>query len=218
MSEFVIHGVPGSPYVQAVLMGLEEKGRSWRLAPLAPGASKSPEHLARHPFGRVPAVEHGDFQIYETQAVLRYLDRIYPEPALIPADPRTAARMDQIIGITDWYLMPHVGAPIVFPRVIAPRIGFPADSSKVSEAMPKAQVCIGEIARLLGDQDFLAGDDLSLADLMVAPQLSLTVMCEEGRRLMAPYPALAAWLERMQARPSMIATGWDRLLEMAKAA
>lgn len=218
MSDFVIHGVIGSPFVRAVLMGLEEKGRGWRLQPLAPGASKSPEYLARHPFGRVPAVEHDGFQLYETQAVLRYLDRIEPEPPLTPPDPRQAARMDQIMGINDWYLFAHASAPIGFPRVVAPRIGFPADSSKVAEALPRARVCIGEIARLLDGQPFLAGDALSLADLMVAPQLSLLMECEEGQDLMAPHPALSAWLERMEARPSMIATSWERLEATAKAA
>lgn len=218
MSDFVIHGVIGSPFVRAVLMGLEEKGRGWRLQPLLAGASKSPEHLARHPFGRVPAVEHDGFQLYETQAVLRYLDRIEPEPPLTPSDPRQAARMDQIMGINDWYLFAHASGPIGFPRVVAPRIGFPADSSKVAEALPRARVCIGEIARLLGAQPFLAGDALSLADLMVAPQLSLLMECEEGQDLMAPHAALSAWLERMEARPSMIATSWERLEATAKAA
>jgi glutathione S-transferase len=115
MSDFVIHGIPGSPFVRAVLMALEEKGLAWRLQPLAPGASKSPEHLARHPFGRVPAVEHGDFLLYETQAALRYIDRVQPFPALTPADPKTAARMDQIMGINDWYLFAQACAPIGFP-------------------------------------------------------------------------------------------------------
>ena len=87
MSEFVVHGIIGSPYVRAVLLGLEEKGRSYRLAPLPAGGHRAAEHLARHPFGRVPAVEHGDFHLYETQAVLRYLDRLFPQPALTPADP-----------------------------------------------------------------------------------------------------------------------------------
>ena len=217
-SDFVIHGVPGSPFVRAVLMGLEEKGRGWRLQPVAPSASKGPEHLARHPFGRVPAVEHGDFQFYETQAVLRYLERIQPEPSLTPADPRQAARMDQIMGVNDWYLFAHAMAPIAYPRVVAPRIGFPADGSKVAEAMPRAEVCVRELARLLGDQPFLAGETVSLADLMVAPQLSLLMECEEGRSLMTPYPALSAWLARMEARPSMLATTWERLEETARAA
>lgn len=218
MNDFVIHGIVGSPFVRAVVMGLEEKGCGWRLERIRPGANRSPEHLARHPFGRVPAVEHGDFQLYETQAALRYIDRIQPNPALTPADPRKAARMDQIMGLNDWYLFPHASAAIGFPRVVAPRIGFPADTSKVAEAMPKAEVCVRELARLLGDQPFLAGESLSLADLMVAPHLSLLMECEEGRSLMASHPALAAWLQRMEARPSMTATTWERLDETATAA
>ena len=217
MDTFVIHGIAGSPFVRAVLMALEEKGLPWRLQPLAPGASKGPEHLARHPFGRVPAVEHGDFLIYETQAVLRYIDRVQPSPSLTPADPKTAARMDQIMGVNDWYLFAHASAPIGFPRVVAPRIGFPADTSKIPDALPRAQVCFGELARLLGDQPFLAGEALSLADLMVAPQLSLLSECEEGQGLIAPHAALSAWLARMQARPSMVATTWDRLLQLEAA-
>ena len=126
--------------------------------------------------------------------------------------------MDQIMGVNDWYLFAHAMGPIGFPRVVAPRIGFPADDSNISEAMPRAEVCVHEIARLLGDQPFLAGEALSLADLMVAPQLSMLIECEEGRSLMAPHPALSAWLKRMEARPSMAATTWDRLLELASAA
>jgi glutathione S-transferase len=102
--------------------------------------------------------------------------------------------------------------------VVAPKIGFPADASKVAEALPQAAICFGAIARLLGDQPFLAGDALSLADLMVAPQLSLLMECEEGQGLMAPHPALSAWLQRMEARPSMLATTWERLEETPAAA
>src|SRR6476646_7732059 len=112
MSEFTVHTIPGSPFARAVLATLEEKGASYRLAPMAPGAHKSPEHLARHPFGRVPVLEHGGFVLYETQAILRYLDRVLPKPALTPADPQLAARMDQLMNINDWYLFRDASAPI----------------------------------------------------------------------------------------------------------
>ena len=75
MSEFTIYGVPGSPYVRAALLGLEEKGCDWRFHAMAFGAFKAPEHLQRHPFGRIPVMDHGDFRLYEVQAILRYLDR-----------------------------------------------------------------------------------------------------------------------------------------------
>src|SRR5215471_13778819 len=82
MSEIVVHGVPGSPFLRSVLLGLEEKKAPYRL----------------HAFGP------GEFKLYESQAILRYLDDIFPEPRREPADPRAAARMNQLIGINDWYL------------------------------------------------------------------------------------------------------------------
>jgi Glutathione S-transferase len=90
MSQFIVHSIPGSPFGRSVLATLEEKGAPYRLAPVAPGTFKSPEHLARHPFGRVPVLEHDGFHLYESQAILRYLDRVLPNPALTPADPRRA--------------------------------------------------------------------------------------------------------------------------------
>ena len=88
MADLIVHGVLGSPYVRAVRLALEEKRLPYRVAQLAPGTSRSPEHLARHPFGRMPVLEDGDFTLYETQAILRYLERRAPSPALVPADPQ----------------------------------------------------------------------------------------------------------------------------------
>jgi hypothetical protein len=122
MSEFIVHSIPGSPFGRAVLAALEEKGASYRLSPVAPGTFQSPEHLARHPFGRVPVLEHDGFSLYESQAILRYLDRVLPTPALTPADPKRAARMDQVMNINDWYLFHGVGNVIVFHRVVGPRV------------------------------------------------------------------------------------------------
>src|SRR5712664_1206738 len=104
MSEFVVHTIPGSPFARAVFATLEEKSAPYRIAPVAPGSHKSPEHLARHPFGRVPVLEHDGLVLYETAAILRYLDRVLPDPRLTPADARRAARMDQLMNINDWYL------------------------------------------------------------------------------------------------------------------
>ncbi len=219
MSEFTVHTVPGSPFARAVLATLEEKGARYRLAPLAPNASKSPEHLARHPFGRVPAFEHDGFSLYETQAILRYLDRVLPQPALTPADPKRAARMDQVMNINDWYLFHGVGNVIVFHRVIAPQLmGLKPDEAAIEAAMPKARTVFAELARLLGEQAFFAGDELSLADLMVAPAAAFFTPTPEWTELGVPHANLVAWLKRMEARPSLQATTWERVSEMAKAA
>lgn len=219
MSDFIVHSVPGSPFGRSVLAALEEKGARYRLSPVAPGAMRSPEHLARHPFGRVPVLEHDGFMLYETQAILRYLDRVLPAPALTPADPKRAARMDQVMNINDWYLFHGVGNVIVFHRVVGPQVmGLKPDEAAIEAAMPKALTVFRELARLLGEQAFFAGEAVSLADLLVAPAIAFFTATPEWAELGAPYPNLVAWLKRMEARPSMQATTWERVSEMAKAA
>ena len=66
MPEFIVHSVPGSPFGRAVLATLEEKSASYRLQSVPLGTLQSAEHLARHPFGRVPVLEHNGFLLYET--------------------------------------------------------------------------------------------------------------------------------------------------------
>jgi glutathione S-transferase len=78
MSEFIVRSVPGSPYGRAVFATLEEKHAEYRLAPITPETAKREPHLSRHPFGRVPVLDHRDLTLYETQAILRYLDRVCP--------------------------------------------------------------------------------------------------------------------------------------------
>jgi glutathione S-transferase len=206
MSDIVVYGVPGSPFVRAVQMGLEEKDVAYRVEPVGPHELKTEAYLKRHPFGRVPAFEHGDLKLYETQAILRYLDDVFPTPAFVPTDPRAAAKMNQIIGINDWYFFPKAAASIVFQRVVGPALlGMTTDEAAITAAMPMAQTCVTELDRLLGSQRFLTGDQLSIADLMLAPQLDFLAATPEGKKLLEGT-GLKAWLARMNARASMIAT------------
>jgi glutathione S-transferase len=198
------------------MMALMEKGADWQIAPLAPGTLKQQPHLSRHPFGRMPVLEHGDFSLYETQAILRYIDRVLPEPPLTPADAKSAARMDQLMNINDWYLFQGAGNVIAFQRVVGPRLmGLVADEAAIMAAMPKAQAAFDELSRLLGEQPFLAGAQLSLADLLIAPQLDFFAQAPEWAALTAANPRLVAWLKRMNARPSMKATTWEEVAAMA---
>jgi glutathione S-transferase len=219
MSEFKVHSIPGSPFGRAVLATLEEKGASYRLSPVAPGSFRSPQHLARHPFGRVPVLEHDGFLLYETQAILRDLDRVLPTPSLTPANPKHAARMDQVMNVNDWYLFQDVGNVIGFHRVVGPRLmGLKPDEAAIEAVMPKARAVFAELARLLGGQPYFAGEAISLADLLAAPQIGFFTQTPEWSVLGVPHPNLVAWLARMEARPSLKATTWERVSEMAKAA
>ncbi|RTL68193.1 MAG: glutathione S-transferase family protein [Hyphomicrobiales bacterium] len=219
MPQFIVHTVPGSPFARSVLATLIEKSERFSIAPIAPGTTKSEAFLKLHPFGRMPVLQHGDFVLYETQAILRYLDRVLPKPALTPSDAKAAARMDQLMNICDWYLFQGVCNVIVFHRVVGPKLmGLAPDEAAIAAAMPKARTVIAELDRLLGDKPWLAGDHLSLADLHVAPQLDFLAQTPEWTELSAPVPRLAAWLSRSNARDSMTATTWERVAALAQAA
>jgi glutathione S-transferase len=218
MSDIKVHSIPGSPYGRAVLIALEEKHASYRLVPVAPKALRSPEHLARHPFGRIPVLEHGDFRLYETQAILRYIDRALPGPLLTPSDPRAAARMDQLMNVNDWYLFQGVGNVIGFQRVVAPKLmGLVPDEAAIAAAMPKAHFVFDGLARELGEDAYFGGDSPSLADVIIAPQLDFFTATPEWSPLTANKPYLVRWMERMHGRPSMRATVWERVAAMAQA-
>jgi glutathione S-transferase len=211
MAEIVAYGIVGSPYLRAALLGFEEKGVPYKVVPLAPPETKAPAHLARQPFGRVPAVTHGDFALYETQAILRYTDTVFPGIALRPIDPRTTARMDQMVGIVDWYFFREIGVTIVFNRVVAPAFGMPCNEAAIEAAIPKAKICLAALDGFIGDGPYVVGDQLTIADLMLAPQMDMLGVTPEAADLLAPHPNLKAWLGRMQERPSMQNTTWERL-------
>jgi glutathione S-transferase len=217
VSDIIVYGIPGSPFLRAVEVTLKEKSADYRLQVVAPQESKGPEYLAeRHPFGRVPAFEHDGFRLYETQAIVRYLDQVFPEPRLTPSDPREQARMNQVIGINDWYFFPKAVAPIGFNRIIGPKLlGLPGDDAAVAEAMPMARTCFAELDRLLGDKPYFTGENATLADIILASQLDLFVECAEGRELIGATSALPAWLDRMLQRPSFLATQPPEMLREA---
>lgn len=206
MSRITVYGIPGSPFLRSVEIALKEKDVPYRLHALAPGEHKQPEYLARHPFGRIPAFEHDGFDIYETQAIIRYLDEVFPSPPLTPGNPQARARMNQVIGIIEWYFFPKAAAPIGFNRIIGPRLlGLPADEAAITEAMPMGRTCFEVLDGILGDQAYFGGDRVSIADIMLAAQLDLLREAPEGRELISGT-RLEPWLARMVERPSFAAT------------
>lgn len=204
MSAFIVHGVPSSTYVQAVLITLAEKGGTAIMQPLPPTGLKAGPYLSRHPFGKMPVLEHGDFALYETQAILRYLDRLIPAPALTPTDIRRASRMDQVMNITDQYLMNDVTRVIGFQRLVGPlRFGLETDLTVIAEAMPRVRTVLGVLDEMLAGQQYFAGDDVSLADILVVPHLNMLTRTPEWTELSKPTARLIAWATRMNDRPSV---------------
>lgn len=217
MSPLIIYGVPGSPYLRMPILACEEKGAPWRLRPLAMGEAKAPPYLAKQPFGRIPAVEHDDFQLYEAQAILRYVDQVFDGPSLTPAAPRAQARMSQVMNIIDWYVMPSLTSGIGWNRVVAPMFGLAVDEAAVEAAIPLARTSLRALEDIIADKPFFAGDTVSLADLAAIAHLDFVQASPEGAELIAGSPLLG-WIERMQARPSYQASTMQHLQSLAAAA
>jgi glutathione S-transferase len=206
MARPIVYGPAGSTYVWSVRLGLAEKGIAHELVELGFGEHRQEPHLKRHPFAKVPAFEHDGFELYETQAILRYIDEGFPSAPLQPTELHEFARMNQIMGIVDAYAWPSIAAGILFNRMLAPRLGLPVDEAAIAAALPRARLCLSEIARLQGDQPYLAGGRISLADLLVIPLLYYFSRLPEGAAPMAEHPGLQAWLRRMEERQSFQVT------------
>ncbi len=208
MAAPIVHGPNFSTYVRTTRLALFEKDVPHELVEVAflQGAHKQEPFLKRNPFGRVPAFEHDGFTLYETAAITRYVDRAFPGVKLQPADPRQAARMDQVIGIVDSYGYGSIMGKLVWQRVVTPMVGGTPDDGAVKEALPQIRLCLAEFERILGDAPWFGGEAVSLGDLHLAPIFAYMTMTPESAQLLRPQARLAAWWQRVSARDSMAKT------------
>lgn len=206
MARPIVYGPAGSTYVWSARLALAEKGVAHELVDVPVGAHREEPHLSRHPFAKVPAFEHDGFALYETQAVLRYIDEGFPVAPLQPTDLHEFTRMNQIMGIVDAYAWPSIAGGILINRLLKPRLGLPVDEAAIAAAVPEARLCLSEFVRLMGDRPFMAGERISLADLMVFPLLYYFRRVPEGTGPMGEHPALAAWMRRLDDRQSVQVT------------
>ena len=164
-------------------------------------------------------MEHEGFWLYETQAILRYIDQVFDGPCLIPSEPKAAARMQQVMNITDWYVTTSITNGISWNRVVAPIFGLATDESAVEAAIPQGRTCVAALEEILGSNPYFAGDQLTLADIMAFAHIDFMPRSMEGSDLLAGS-TLLPWLERMSVRESARRTATELLmgLETARAA
>ncbi|AFT84843.1 glutathione S-transferase [Paraburkholderia phenoliruptrix BR3459a] len=203
-----LYGAAWSVYVRIVRLALQEKQVKYELVEVDVFAETGvpQEHLTRHPFGRIPAFEHGGFHLYETGAIVRYIDDAFPGCELQPIDPRARAKVNQIVGILDAYAYRTLVWDIYVERVVSVREGRLADERKIAAALPRAAVCLSELNRLADDQEFLIGDDVTFADLYAAPMFAYFMQTPEAVSLTEGHDKLICWWQRFSARDSMSRT------------
>ncbi|WP_419757817.1 glutathione S-transferase family protein [Acidisoma sp.] len=206
MPDITLWGFDGSTYVRTVKMLLAEKGvTDFRQVPLnvLAGEPKTPEHLERHPFGKVPVVDYDGLRLLETSAIIRYLNDVLPGPSLVPQTAEDRARMDMVIGITDSYgygSLLGIAGYHLFPEFIGGR-----DEARRAAAIEMAGKVLTFVIKTKGASPFLAGE-LSLADLYLAPCVFYLSLTPDAEELFSGVDGFDAWWERVQALPSYQST------------
>ena len=198
----ILYGSSLSPYVRKVLVFAAEKGIELETRPVGL-ASDDPDFRAASPFGKIPALQDGDFRIPDSSAIIAYLDAVKPDPVLIPAEPKARARTIWYDEFADTILM-GCGRTLFFNRVVSPRFLkregdlAAADRAEREELPPILDYLEGVIP----ESRFLVEDRLTLADIAVASPLvnlrhHLGLDVDGGRR-----PKLAAYLDGILGRSS----------------
>lgn len=203
--DIVLYGFDGSTYVRTVRMLLAEKGADYEQVPVnvLAGEPKQEEHLKRHPFGKVPVVDHDGMRILETGAITRYLNDVLDGPSFIPANPKDRARMDTTMGIVDSYgygALVGVAGYHLFPHFL----GNP-DADFLEQSIGNARLVLTELMKIRGDSDYIAGDKPTLADFYLAPICFYVSLVEESSRVF-DVPGFNEWWGRMQQLDSFKAT------------
>jgi glutathione S-transferase len=197
-----LYGHPMSTCTRKVLTVLEEKGHAvdFQLVDLMKGEHKRDEHIARQPFGVVPVLEDDGFWLYESRAMVRYLDEKLSGPKLTPADLKDRAMMEQWISVEFSYFSPKA-MKIVMEMVFHRMAGQAPDMSLVAKSREEVGKVLDVAERHLAKNDHFAGKAFSLADLGWMPYVQYLFAAESGD-LITSRPATKAWWERVSTRPS----------------
>lgn len=199
----IIHGARPSPFVRKVIVFAAEKGIAVEVQ--AAGFGRGAEgYLKGSPFGKIPALEDGDFLLCDSTAIITYMDALRPGTEMIPAEPKARARTIWYEEFGDTVVQP-IGQKIFFNRAVAKRLKrepdlAAADAAEADE-MPKIY---DYLENVLPESGWLVKDRFTLADLAAACPIINVDYVSDG--LSADrWPKVVAWIGRVKARPSVAA-------------
>ncbi len=199
-----LYGAPYSVYVRIAMLALAEKGVAYTLEPvdIFTASAETEAYLALNPFGKIPTLKHGDFALYETQAIARYVDEVFDGPALQPAGPKARARMGQVMGIVDSFAYRTLVWDVYVAHTARTAGGGAEHGERIEAALPLATTCLAEFDRLLGDGPWFGGAQVSLADLHAMPVFGYFRTVPEAETLLSGFPGLQDWWANVSARDS----------------
>lgn len=198
-----VYGAPLSPFVRKLRVFLAEKGLEYQLQIITPFGQPD-WYRELSPLGRIPALKDDDFAMADSSVICQYLEEKHPE--LPPLYGQTAAQRAQIRWLekyADYELAPLTTFAVFRNRVLKPTMNQPCDETAVQAALhDKLPAHFAYLEKILGSADYFVNNRLSMADLAFACQL--INLEHAGERLDSQrWPALAALLQRIKARPSV---------------
>jgi glutathione S-transferase len=200
MMSLTLYGAPISPFVRKVRILLDEKRVPYSLEPVVP-FPPTPQLLEMSPLGKIPALRDGDRTLPDSSVICAYLERKFPEPALLPKDDFEYARALWFEEYADGGMFPQIGPGVFMPLVVNPMIGRPRDPETAQKTVAN------ELPRLFDylegelKGDYLVGNALSIGDIAVASQFVNLRHCSVKPDA-ARWPKLAAYVERIHSRPT----------------
>ena len=198
----ILYGSTLSPFVRKTAAFLREKHIDFELQPTG-FPDPSPEFCAASPFKKMPAMSDGDYSLCDSSAIIHYVEAKYPEPELIPAEPRARGKVIWYEEFADTILA-GCGAKMFFNRIVAPRfMGRPGDE-ETAQAAERNELppILDYVETVVPDGDsYLVGDRLTLADIAVAGHFAnlkhLSIELDQAR-----HPKTLAYVQRILSRPS----------------
>lgn len=205
MAKLTLYGTPISTYVRTVRLLLEGTGADYDLksVDIFNGESQSAEYLAKNPFGKVPTLEIDGTFLYETNAIVEYLDATIADRKFSPSEPLAQARMRQIISIIDSYLYANAISTIVIQRLIVPSQGSKPDEALIANAVTPAKTALEAIESLAVGSPYLLGSDVGITDFYLIPIFIYLSKTPEFEAVTAQTPKLRTWWDEVSQRPDV---------------
>jgi glutathione S-transferase len=159
------------------------------------GDQMQPEFLAMNPFHHIPVLSDDDFSVIESLAIMDYLEAQYPMPSFTPTDAKSLATMKMLQMVSVNELQPSF-----FP-LLRHRVELPEDpATPLNAAQDKVKTVLNFYQKHLGDNSYLVGEQITLADFVV---IALFLDLKALNFPLDDYPKLLAWCDRLMARETV---------------
>jgi glutathione S-transferase len=199
-----LHYNPLSTFSRRVLIAFAEKQVPHELVVVDMAARRHREqpYLSLNPYGRVPTLDEDGFVLFESTAILNYLEATRPSPPLVPADTRGRALVDMHMKLCDLQLTRYAGT-IIFPKRFLPKERW--NVTAIAEAKAEIEKHLAILDKQLAGKTYLVAEQFSLAEVCYMPFLDFLPLME-----ITPPSAVAGWSERLLARGSAVTTRPER--------